>query len=316
MRQRDEAFTLVELLVVIGIIAVLIAMLLPALNKARAQAKTVQCMSQMRQIGTLMFMYANDNRGNLPYSIAISVNGGAIDKYWSWDDLLSTYDGRKLSAEQMDADGLQATDGSAFAGGTNNLYRCPAEDLTDGDYYIRTYAMPTVRYDDAGHVGVATPAPVDMVHDGGSYAHGMAAPGWINESRPHPAPPPIMGWSANLVQIHAATTTILLCEQRSEGTGTQWSHMGGEEPILDAPTNFDTPQQRNLNAWDRAPSQYGQNSANAYPCLHEQGNKPAWNYLMCDGHVETIAPRDTLHLVRVGGVSKYTRYLWTRDSTD
>ena len=65
-RRSRSAFTLVELLVVIGIVAVLIAILLPVLSKARAQANRTVCLSNIRQLGTGTLMYCNDNDGYFP----------------------------------------------------------------------------------------------------------------------------------------------------------------------------------------------------------------------------------------------------------
>src|SRR5690349_15569992 len=68
MRHRSSraGFTLVELLVVIGIIALLISILLPSLNRAREQAYRVQCMSNERQILSAVLLYANQWKGMLP----------------------------------------------------------------------------------------------------------------------------------------------------------------------------------------------------------------------------------------------------------
>jgi prepilin-type N-terminal cleavage/methylation domain-containing protein/prepilin-type processing-associated H-X9-DG protein len=63
---RRTGFTVVELLVVIGIVGVLLAILLPALGRARASAQRTACASNLRQIGQLLNAYANDNRGELP----------------------------------------------------------------------------------------------------------------------------------------------------------------------------------------------------------------------------------------------------------
>src|SRR5690349_12630404 len=87
MRQQKRAFTLVELLVVIGIIAVLIGILLPALNKARRQAKTIQCSSNMRQVASAMLMYINANKGKFPPASAPTGLQG-FPRGWWWPNEL------------------------------------------------------------------------------------------------------------------------------------------------------------------------------------------------------------------------------------
>src|SRR5512135_771647 len=90
-RRSHRAFTLVELLVVIGIIAVLIGVLLPALSRARAQAGALKCASNLRQIGMTFQLYAMDNKGYWPPckvspTKAYLLNGGTFTSgnpaYW------------------------------------------------------------------------------------------------------------------------------------------------------------------------------------------------------------------------------------------
>src|SRR5262249_43891506 len=82
---RKPAFTLVELLVVIGVIALLISILLPALNKARKSAQMTACLSNLRVCGQALVMYSNENKGYVPYPTTSLYEeimwSTALDKY-------------------------------------------------------------------------------------------------------------------------------------------------------------------------------------------------------------------------------------------
>lgn len=125
-RRQTSGFTLVELLVVIGIIALLIAILLPALSKARAAANRVKCLSNVRQLHFGISLYCNDNGDWFPTSAA-PADGAAYAQYnddWIWWEANRNVDDSPI-AKYLN------TSGDAL----KRVLRCPADSLDDRKLY-------------------------------------------------------------------------------------------------------------------------------------------------------------------------------------
>jgi len=185
MRFHRKAFTLVELLVVIGIIALLVGILLPALNRAKMAGDRTACLSNLRQLCQVTRMYTDDYKGFFPFCAA----GTAQPEDWIYwqptrnqdDGRLVPYQGKKFKPE---------------------YYRCPSDDWTrhlvnapNGNY---RYSY-TINYQITGYFAGTRP--------------------------PNPNPAPPAGWPPlKITSVHHAAKKILfVCESEVSVDDGTWA---------------------------------------------------------------------------------------------
>ena len=99
LQMRRVAFTLVELLVVIGIIAILAATLLATISRAQQQAQQTMCLSNLRQLGIVYVLYANSNAGQIPIGYS---NGMPWNGYFLWDGINYPLSGQVSKSRLLD----------------------------------------------------------------------------------------------------------------------------------------------------------------------------------------------------------------------
>jgi prepilin-type N-terminal cleavage/methylation domain-containing protein/prepilin-type processing-associated H-X9-DG protein len=230
--RRHLAFTLIELLVVISIIALLIAILLPALGAARDTTRAVQCGSNMRQIGVLAEIYANDYDGYAPptgyygsaegFSNSWATDGfvsrlvhngfpDAFERFTTQDNVLEFYRGKGgifvcPSFEQGVADGVKSYLGTRLPGHVQGSSASP------------TFVVPTYRYHQV-------PNPTETFY---------AVEHWMSQVSP---PTTVKAWQSAYDRKASAATHGLNPELHGEAR--QYLHADGHvELIQDDPADL------------------------------------------------------------------------------
>ena len=294
---RRRGFTLVELLVVIGIIALLISILLPALNKARQQANLVKCAANLRSIGQAVQMYVVANKGTLPvgYSDKYGPGGTPGSGYTNWGLLLLNTLNPKVGVNSNEAYG-----GGGISGNTTTLRQmlfCPEVPGIGTDqakievlhYASNPRLIPDqdeYHQENAPNLGVSLPPATKKYHP--TYKLGKvrrsAEVGLIFDGT-------LTSVGDVFTPVNFSPVANLL-DAGSIGYGACMLY-DPSNPLASG-TTFTSGQPINLSAYDISgtahPEAFNTDSANnAQNIRFRHLNNKATNVLFCDGHVTSAS---------------------------
>lgn len=284
--RRRKAFTLVELLVVIGIIALLISILLPALNRARGQAKQAACLSNLRQIGAAMIMHANEHQQHFPLAGEVWPNGQGhpadntpvemgdigMRSYSYMKDLLmrvaplpialEPYLGQQTRAQNLIPDGInEYINGSAI-----RVFTCPAniDDMQGGTNAVQVSKM----------IDNKTSAYGNNIRLPISYAFNEAVLGWAGADSPGASVTDHSRLRGMVARIPHPADVILAGDSKPRnGAGKYGSYDGWM--VYNDNNNHDTLASMFCRS----------DSGVLFDHNRHYGNM---NVLFCDGHCETV----------------------------
>jgi prepilin-type N-terminal cleavage/methylation domain-containing protein/prepilin-type processing-associated H-X9-DG protein len=279
-----RGFTLVELLVVMGVIAVLVSMLMPALSAARRQANRAACAAALREIGNGFNLYAHDERGYWPMSVHQWTAPDGSSRERRWIHCVSKY----LLSTPLNVDGTNSSAEAAIKYQRTVIRGCPSWDRV-----AYNLSMNSISYDGSANIGyamnhltfapAAAPAGTDYT---GKYANvSYRGLPWTATSST------ANGWYYKAVQWKQPAERALVFDNTHQVASIAanwpwWTSPAGPMPVVPIGVSL-TGNSLTVDFNRHGPRARG-----------NRENDKTVNMLFCDGHVDAVSAREAFKAIR------------------